>query len=100
FIREERRLNLSGKLTELENMLIPVVEALGYRCWGIEFLSQGRHSLLRVYIDHPDGVSVEACATVSRQASAVLDVEDTVGGYYTRVVASQAVDRPLFTLEQ
>src|SRR5690554_8020762 len=81
-------------------MLIPVVEALGYRCWGIEFLSQGRHSLLRVYIDHPDGVSVEACATVSRQASAVLDVEDPISGDYTLEVSSPGVERPLFTLEQ
>ena len=91
---------MSVKLTELENMLIPVVEALGYRCWGIEFLSQGRHSLLRVYIDHPDGVSVEACATVSRQASAVLDVEDPISGDYTLEVSSPGMDRPLFTLEQ
>jgi len=92
--------NLSGKLTELEQLLIPVVEALGYRCWGIEFLSQGRHSLLRVYIDHPDGVSVEACAAVSRQASAVLDVEDPISGDYTLEVSSPGMDRPLFTLEQ
>ncbi|MFA5678807.1 MAG: ribosome maturation factor RimP [Pseudomonas sp.] len=91
---------MSGKLTELEQLLIPVVEALGYRCWGIEFLSQGRHSLLRVYIDHPDGVSVEACAAVSRQASAVLDVEDPISGDYTLEVSSPGMDRPLFTLEQ
>ena len=90
---------MSGKLTELEKLLIPVVEALGYRCWGIEFLSQGRHSLLRVYIDHPEGVSVEACATVSRQASAVLDVEDPISGDYTLEVSSTGMDRPLFTLE-
>ena len=74
---------MSGKLTRLEKLLIPVVEALGYRCWGIEFLSQGRHSLLRVYIDNDDGVNVEDCADVSRQASAVLDVEDPISGDYT-----------------
>lgn len=89
---------MSGKLTELEQLLIPVVEALGYRCWGIEFLSQGRHSLLRVYIDHDDGVTVEACADVSRQASAVLDVEDPISGDYTLEVSSPGMDRPLFTL--
>lgn len=91
---------MSGKLTELEALLIPIVEALGYRCWGIEFLSQGRHSLLRVYIDHPEGISVEACAAVSRQAGAVLDVEDPISGDYTLEVSSPGMDRPLFTLEQ
>ena len=91
---------MSGKRTELEQLLIPVVEALGYRCWGIEFLSQGRHSLLRVYIDSDDGVNVEDCADVSRQASAVLDVEDPISGDYTLEVSSPGLDRPLFTLEQ
>tara|TARA_R110001592_G_scaffold111372_2_gene308422 strand:- start:32217 stop:32672 length:456 start_codon:yes stop_codon:yes gene_type:complete len=91
---------LSGKVTELEALAVPIVEALGYRCWGIEYLSQGRHSLLRVYIDHPEGVSVEACAAVSRQVSAVLDVEDPISGDYTLEVSSPGMDRPLFTLEQ
>lgn len=92
--------NLAGKVSELEALLVPVVEALGYRCWGIEYLSQGRHTLLRVYIDHPDGISVDACADVSRQASAVLDVEDPIAGDYTLEVSSPGMDRPLFTLEQ
>ena len=91
---------MSGKVTELETLLVPVVEALGYTCWGIEYLSQGKHTLLRVYIDHPDGVSVEACAAVSRQASAVLDVEDPISGDYTLEVSSPGMDRPLFTLQQ
>lgn len=93
-------MKLSSKVTELESLLVPIVEALGYRCWGVEFLSQGRHSLLRVYIDKTDGVSVEDCATVSRQASAVLDVEDPISGDYTLEVSSPGMDRPLFTLEQ
>lgn len=91
---------MSGKLTELEAMVVPIVEALGYRCWGIEYLSQGRHTLLRVYIDHDDGISVDACAEVSRQVSAVLDVEDPITGDYTLEVSSPGMDRPLFTLAQ
>tara|TARA_R110000796_G_scaffold16350_15_gene50960 strand:- start:2055 stop:2558 length:504 start_codon:yes stop_codon:yes gene_type:complete len=95
-----RAVNVSGKVTELESLLVPIIEALGYNCWGIEYLSQGRHTLLRVYIDHPDGISVEACAAVSRQASAVLDVEDPISGDYTLEVSSPGMDRPLFRLEQ
>jgi ribosome maturation factor RimP len=72
----------------------------GYECWGVEFLSQGRHSLLRVYIDQPDGVLVEDCEKVSRQISGVLDVEDPIASEYTLEVSSPGMDRPLFTLEQ
>lgn len=91
---------MSSKLEQLQAMLAPVVESLGYECWGVEFISQGRHSLLRVYIDHADGILIDDCEKVSRQISAVLDVEDPVSGEYTLEVSSPGMDRPLFTLEQ
>lgn len=91
---------MSSKLEQLQAMLAPVVEALGYECWGIEFISQGRHSLLRVYIDHANGIQVDDCEKVSRQVSGVLDVEDPISSEYTLEVSSPGMDRPLFTLEQ
>ena len=91
---------MSSKLEQLQALLAPVVEALGYECWGVEFLSQGRHSLLRVYIDHANGVLVGDCEKVSRQISGVLDVEDPISSEYTLEVSSPGMDRPLFTLEQ
>ncbi|WP_068828319.1 ribosome maturation factor RimP [Pseudomonas sp. BMS12] len=91
---------MSSKLEQLQAMLAPVVESLGYQCWGVEFISQGRHSLLRVYIDHSNGILVDDCEAVSRQISAVLDVEDPITSEYTLEVSSPGMDRPLFTLEQ
>jgi len=91
---------VSSKLEQLQALLAPVVEALGYECWGIEFLSQGRHSLLRVYIDHANGVLIDDCEKVSRQISGVLDVEDPISNEYTLEVSSPGMDRPLFTLDQ
>ena len=88
------------KRKDLEAMLAPVIEALGYQCWGIEFISQGRHSLLRIYIDHANGVLIEDCEKVSRQISGVLDVEDPISAEYTLEVSSPGMDRPLFTIEQ
>nr|WP_262372816.1 ribosome maturation factor RimP [Pseudomonas sp. WS 5013] len=87
-------------MEQLQAMLAPVVESLGYECWGVEFISQGRHSLLRVYIDHANGILVDDCEAVSRQVSAVLDVEDPISSEYTLEVSSPGMDRPLFTLEQ
>ncbi|TWH77388.1 ribosome maturation factor RimP [Azomonas agilis] len=91
---------MSSKLEQLQELLSPIVEALGYQCWGIEFFSQGRHSLLRVYIDHENGILIEDCEKVSRQLSGVLDVEDPISVEYTLEVSSPGMDRPLFTLEQ
>jgi ribosome maturation factor RimP len=101
FLQHARGVQVSSKLEQLQALVAPVVEALGYQCWGVEFLSQGRHSLLRIYIDkQPDGVVIEDCEIVSRQISGVLDVEDPISAEYTLEVSSPGMDRPLFTLEQ
>ncbi|MBB3102026.1 ribosome maturation factor RimP [Azomonas macrocytogenes] len=91
---------MSSKLEQLQALLSPVVESLGYVCWGIDFISQGRHSLLRIYIDHANGILIEDCEKVSRQLSSLLDVEDPISVEYTLEVSSPGMDRPLFTLEQ
>ena len=86
--------------TQITAVIEPAVTALGFELVGVEHLTQGRHSLLRIYIDHPDGIDVEDCADVSRQVSAVLDVEDPIRGEYTLEVSSPGLDRPLFNGEQ
>ena len=84
---------LESNLTE---MLSPAVEALGFELWGIEFIRAGKHSTLRLYIDSENGVSVDQCADVSRQVSAVLDVEDPITNEYNLEVSSPGMDRLLF----
>ncbi|EPN46647.1 ribosome maturation factor RimP [Pseudomonas syringae pv. actinidifoliorum] len=91
---------MSSKLEQLQGLLAPVVVALGYQCWGIDFSSQGKHSVLRIYIDKEGGVLVDDCAIVSRQISGVLDVEDPISTEYTLEVSSPGMERPLFTIEQ
>ena len=85
----------------LQELLQPVVEDLGYEFVGLEFNPSASHGLLRVYIDQPEtGVVVDDCARVSREVSALLDVEDPIPGRYTLEVSSPGLDRPLFTPEQ
>ena len=80
----------------LTEMLTPAVEALGFELLGIEYVSAGKHSVVRLYIDHEDGINVDNCADVSRQASAILDVEDPISTEYNLEVSSPGMDRPLF----
>jgi|TARA_Y100000589_G_scaffold148296_3_gene141765 ribosome maturation factor RimP len=92
---------LSAKLKQLEDLLRPVVEGMGYTFWGLEFRSQGHHSLLRVFIDDAqNGITIDDCEKVSRQISGVMDVEDPIQTEYTLEVSSPGMDRPLFRLEQ
>ena len=84
----------------LQQLLTPTITALGYELFAVERLSQGRRSsLLRVYIDSPQGISLEDCEKVSYQISGILDVEDPIPWSYTLEVSSPGLDRPLFTLE-
>lgn len=78
---------------ELRKLIEPAVTALGYQLVGVE-LGPG---LLRVYIDHTDGIGVDDCQAVSYQVSGLLDVEDPVPGQYSLEVSSPGLDRPLFT---
>jgi ribosome maturation factor RimP len=88
------------KSEQLWEMLAPAVRALGFELWGIEYESGSTPVLLRIYIDHPDGITVEHCAAVSDQVSALLDVEEPIRGEYTLEVSSPGIERPLFTPEQ
>ena len=87
-----------AKVDQLTDLLKPAAEALGYEFLGIEYISQGKHSILRVYIDHENGITVDDCASVSHQASGILEVEDPIASQYTLEVSSPGLDRPLFTL--
>ncbi|AEP29695.1 ribosome maturation factor RimP [Brumicola nitratireducens] len=87
---------LERKLTD---MLTPPVEALGFELVGVEFVRAGKHSILRVFIDHENGIDVDDCADVSHQISAVMDVEDPITTEYNLEVSSPGMDRPLFKSE-
>lgn len=82
----------------LNSLIGATVESMGYEFVGLEYGGQaGSGGLLRVYIDHADGIDVDDCADVSHQISGVLDVEDPIQGNYTLEVSSPGLDRPLFS---
>ncbi len=90
---------MATETSQLETLLAPVVEDLGYELLGVEYHPQGRRSVLRLYIDRPEGITIDDCEVVSREVSALLDVEDPIRGEYNLEVSSPGVDRPLFRAE-
>ena len=84
----------------LKQLIKPVVEALDCELWGIEMQMGGKAKLLRIFIDRDeDGVGIDDCERVSRQTSAILDVEDVIAGEYVLEVSSPGMDRPLYELD-
>lgn len=85
---------------DLSRLIRPVIEAMGFEYVGLEYLSNPKNRLVRIYIDRePEGISVDDCAAVSNEVSALLDVEDPVSGHYSLEVSSPGVERPLFEPE-
>lgn len=80
---------------ELARLLEPTVEQMGYELSDLELRVGGRDGVVRVFIDRPEGVGLADCEAVSRQLSAVLDVEDPLPGHYVLEVSSPGLDRKL-----
>lgn len=91
---------MSSRISDLEQALRPTVEAMGYEWWGLEWAGQAVSRTLRLFIDHEKGMGVEDCAEVSRQVSALLDVEVGISDRYHLEVSSPGMDRKFFNFQQ
>lgn len=86
--------------SEIKGLIEPAIQSMGCELWGVEYMAQGKHATLRIYIEKDGGVQVDDCEKVSRQVSAVLDVEDPIQSAYTLEVSSPGMDRLLFEKPQ
>jgi ribosome maturation factor RimP len=88
---------LTGTLRErLIALIEPVLARMGYELVELEF-APGRSGALRLFIDRDAGVNLDDCAAVSREVSALLDIEDPIPSAYTLEVSSPGFDRVLRT---
>ncbi len=87
----------------VEERVIPLAERVAARegCELVHcaYVHESGRWFLRLYIDHPDGITIDHCTAVSRQMSALLDVEDLIPRAYNLEVSSPGLDRPLNTAD-
>lgn len=89
-------MDIDQQLAGVWEVVEPVALAAGLELVDIEHRRERRGTVLRLLLDEPGGVSLDALSAVSRQVSDVLDVrEDLVSGPYTLEVSSPGVNRPL-----
>ena len=91
---------MKSSAEKVTQLIEPTVQALDLELWGVEHASQGKYSVLRIFIEREAGVTLDDCERVSRQASAIFDVEEPIAGEYTLEVSSPGIDRLLFTPQQ
>ena len=81
---------------QIELLIEAPIESLGYELVGVEYNKNGPDTILRIYIDSEQGISLEDCERVSHQVSGILDVEEPINAAYSLEVSSPGFDRPLF----
>ncbi|NQV57215.1 MAG: ribosome maturation factor RimP [Rhodospirillales bacterium] len=84
----------------IEALITPVLDAMGYNLVRLQ-LSDAPDAVLQIMAERNDnaGMGVDDCTKISREVSAILDVEDPVDGAFTLEVSSPGIDRPLVKLE-
>jgi ribosome maturation factor RimP len=75
----------------------PLLAQLGYELVELDYAAGRAHSVLRVFIDKPEGVGLDDCELVSQELGARLDIEDPLPTAYTLEVSSPGLDRVLRT---
>jgi ribosome maturation factor RimP len=87
-----------GKVaTVVEKLVKPILTENAYELVDVEFVKEGPHRYLRVYIDKEDGVSLDDCQTVSSFLNSELDRLDLIEENYFLEVSSPGIERTLKT---
>jgi len=79
----------------LEDQIAKIVQANGAEFYDTETATEADQTVYRVYITHPEGVTLDLCADVSRDLSPFLDVHPPMNGKYFLEVSSPGIERPL-----
>lgn len=87
------------KEQDLDKLIAPELELLGFECVKLEVVGGGRSPVLRIFIDKPGGVTVGDCTLASRTVGALLEREDPFPGRFLLEVSSPGNNRPLVTQE-
>ncbi len=97
-VNRERKYSVSKREEyeqKTEELLEPIVSALGFELVDVEYVKEGGTWYLRAYIDKPGGITVDDCEAVSRQFSDILDEKDYIPDSYVFEVSSPGLGRPL-----
>lgn len=84
---------------EVRHLALPLAEEAGFELVDVEFQVQGRHRVLRVFLDRPGGVTVGDCASFSRRLADCIDMNQLLAGSFHLEVSSPGLERPIRTRE-
>ncbi|ATW24201.1 ribosome maturation factor RimP [Candidatus Formimonas warabiya] len=79
----------------VRNIVLPLIEPAGYELVDVEYQKEGNHWVLRLFIDHEEGIDLDDCQWVSNLVGEELDKADPIPQAYLLEVSSPGIERPL-----
>ena len=90
---------MKSVIEQIETLITPSLTSMGFELVQVKMLEGRSGQTLQIMAERADGsMSLDDCALVSRQVSAVLDVENVIEAAYRLEVSSPGIDRPLVKL--
>jgi len=84
-----------GVVGQVKNLITPIITDAQLELVDVEYTREGQVHYLRIFIDKPDGVTIDDCQTMSRECEVILDIEEIIHTQYILEVSSPGLDRPL-----
>lgn len=80
---------------KVEALVSPIIQELGLELVDVEYIKEGAHWYLRLYIDKEAGIDLDDCSNVSHEVSELLDKNDPISQAYMLEVSSPGLERPI-----
>lgn len=95
-LQEKKKGNIASRVAELVR---ETVEECGCTLWDVEFVKEGPDHNLIIYIDKPEGISLDDCEMVNDAVEPIIDEADPIDGSYYLEISSPGLERELKTAE-
>jgi ribosome maturation factor RimP len=99
FILGERRMSKQTVNEKIAEIAADIAEKNGLELVQAQVVGSGKSLTIRIFIDKPEGVTHEDCASMSRQLDTILDTEDFIPSAYLLEVSSPGLERELYSLQ-
>lgn len=86
---------MAGLTDRITALIEETVNNQGVTLWDVRFVKEGASHYLRVFIDKPEGISIDDCTNVSHAIDPILDEADPIDCAYYLEVCSPGIDREL-----
>lgn len=86
---------MAGIADKVFSLIKETVEQTGVSLWDVKYVKEGASYYLRVFIDKPEGISIDDCTDVSHAIDPVIDEADPIDGSYYLEVCSPGIEREL-----